>query len=262
MKKYIALAVLAMTVASCTDDASEEGVRQSVIEVSASVDAATRAEAASMPSRCVVQVFNDDGTAYTGQGARQVLELSGDGHTDFKVSVVTGRKYRLAFWADSDNGAYDAASLDGVKINAMPVDTYALPAADNRYEAYSASMDVFAGEDGSRIAVALRRATCHVRLSATAAAKADGQLSVWFTCPAEYNVADGTVSGSSLIRFGEAQVTASTLTDGFLECALPAGNAESVATVKWSLGGFDRDATFPLKRNYVMNVTGGFFSAG
>ena len=258
----LAFAASLLTACGTEEPAMQDsGKADAVIEAKIAV-AATRASAEAMPVRCIVEVYNADGTIYEGTGARQELQLDADGNsTAFSASVVSGREYRLVFWADYGDGTYTDNSLRDVRLRDFPaVEGATFPAAYTEADAYTATVNVVASPGKNpATAVSLRRATCHVTLSESEAASG---ATADFRIPGytRFDAFEGEAS-APVAAFRQVSGTMGADRAGFLTVAILSpqdGEAElsykPQASAEWKTAGIR------LKRNYKVSVTGSFYN--
>ena len=257
------MVLAASMLASCgTEEPAvpETGKADAVIEAEISV-AATRAAAEAMPVRCIAEIYNADGTIYEGAGARQELTLDANGNsTAFSASVVSGREYRLVFWADYDNGAYTDNSLRDIRLRDFPaVEGAAFPAAYTEADAYTATVNVVAspGKNPATV-VSLRRATCHVSLSDTEAATG-AAADFRFPGYTRFDAFEAEAS-APVAAFRQISGTMGDDRAEFLTVAiLSPQDADAELSYKPQASAEWKTAGIRLKRNYKVSVTGSFY---
>lgn len=273
MKRYIILLSSLLLAAACSNDdcgPTQQGESVS-FRISASVaDNFTRADGTVTADRCILEIYNADGTPYD-EGKRFTAVADAAGKFNFEPSLLSGRSYRFVFWADKAGATADSdlhydTSAGLRNITAV---TTGLTACDAEYDAFFAAADVVADKSQS-VDATLRRAVCRLNVATGFIPAQTGIHTVKATfadMPVAFDALTGTVSGSATAVADAAVEIAAT--GGQLQwyTYLFAPAEEGVRTVDFDLaatapGSSETEYEYafsriPLQRNYRVNVSVG-----
>lgn len=270
MKKYLIISLM-LLLASCGKDEPMTDLPErevSVRVVAAASGAFTRAggDETVVADRCILEIYNADGTPYGG-GMRLLSTVDASGNFDFEPRLLTGRSYKLVFWADkagatvADDLHYDTSG--GLRRIEPRVADFA--ACDIAYDAFCASVELTADE-AQTLNASLRRAVCRVNVKTASQSGFSGVYDVTASLvdiPARFDALTGDVSGSVSVV---STVSVDPASAGQLEwfAYLLAPEESEGRTVDFDLsatpqnGGapFSREfRDIPLQRNYRVNIT-------
>ena len=269
MKKYLIISLM-LLLASCGKDEPMTDLPEgevSVRVVAAASGAFTRAggDETVVADRCILEIYNADGTLYGD--TRLLSAVDASGNFDFEPRLLTGRSYKLVFWADKsgatvDDDLYYDTSGGLRSIEPVVAD---FTTCDIAYDAFYASVDLTAGK-AQTLNASLRRAVCRMNVKTESQSGFSGVYDVTASLvdiPARFDALTGDVSGSVSVVSTVAVDPASA---GQLEwfAYLLAPETSEDRTVNFDLsaipqsGGapFSREfRNIPLQRNYRVNIT-------
>ncbi len=274
MKRYIILISSMLFAAACSNEecgSAQEG-ESVTISISASVaDNFTRANADEtvVADRCILEIYNADGTPYDNK--RIVSTADASGKFNFEPKILSGRSYKFVFWADKsgatadDDLHYDTSN----GLRDIAAVTTGLTACDMEYDAFFATADVISDKSQS-LSATLRRAVCRINVATGFVPAQTGSHTVdvaFADAPARFDALTGSVSGAEAATSTSTVEIASAGTQlewyTYLFAPAEAGsrtvNFDMTATAP---DGSDAEFSYefrdiPVQRNYRVNVSVG-----
>lgn len=183
IKKVFLMLGIAAMLASCSQneelftDKGNNTVQQVTFTLATDEKPQTRATTDGL--RYVVAVYDEAGTTEVKQAT--IFE-----NNSFTILLTPGT-YKCLFWADYGSTNYDATDLTSVKVLKSTE-------ADANAEAFYASQSVEVS-NGNQVNVTLNRAVAKVILRETDVLET-GSVKVTYSRPLNFNVADGTTTGT------------------------------------------------------------------
>lgn len=202
MKRSIIIILLALFgAASCgkEDIPSDNGLVRIVLSAGMSSDY-TRAAADEtvVADRCILEIFNEDGTRYYDDGRRLVVRADASGRFNFEPMLMAGRSYRFVFWADKSGATADDdlyySTANGLRNITLAGD---VPACDLSLDAYYGTETVVA-DHSQTVSATLKRAVCRINVSTgyRPAQPGDRTVAVTFSnAPARFDAMTGEIDG-------------------------------------------------------------------
>lgn len=167
-REFILLSCTMLLTISCSEQyyniaSDAEPVK---IMVSASVaDNFTRsgADEILVADRCILEIYNPDGTLY--ERARIISGRNASGNFDFEPVLLSGHSYKLVFWADKSDGSqngdlyYDTSE----GLRAISMISGSVSACNIEQDAFFAVADISV-DKASAISAVLHRAVCRLNV--------------------------------------------------------------------------------------------------
>ena len=271
MKKYIILLSSMLLATACSNDDCGPTYQDETVSfrISASVaDNFTRADETVQADRCILEIYNADGTPYNA-GKRYTAMADAAGKFNFEPRLLSGRSYKFVFWADK---AGDTADTDlhydtSNGLRDIAAVTTGLTACDMEYDAFFATADVISDKSQS-LSATLRRAVCRINVATGFVPAQTGSHTVdvaFADAPARFDALTGSVSGAEAATSTSTVEIASAGTQlewyTYLFAPAEAGsrtvNFDMTATAP---NGSDAEFSYefrdiPVQRNYRVNVS-------
>ncbi|MCI5717560.1 MAG: FimB/Mfa2 family fimbrial subunit [Alistipes sp.] len=265
-KEIIILTFLTLFTAACNntqDDAPEQTYVDITISAS-TADGYTRAagDPTVMADRCILAIYNADGSEYGIEPVTAAADASGNFH--FEPRLLSGRSYRLVFWADkggSDNGDlyYDTSS----GLRSITVKENAVAACNEAADAFWGVTD-FTADGPKAVEAMLTRATCRINVTTEfTPATSEYIVSAAFTdVPTHFDAMTGSAGGrQGLVSSATVAATGSPI-KWYTYVMAPDEEGHTVDfTMTATANGeatpaYEREfKDIPIQRNYEVNVS-------
>ncbi len=271
MKRYLLLFVWLFAAAACSREESGPMETDESVNIDLSVGVVsdyTRAGADEtvVADRCILEIYNADGTLYPE--GRLIAPIEENGTCTFHPAVVSGRSYRFVLWADK-SGAALADDLHYITSNGLrniTIDRSRFALCDMNLDAYSAVVD-FPADGGRFLSATLQRAVCRLNVSSGFRPGQTGPLSVNVAFPdvdTTFDALTGAVGEGAALQGGATLQIASTEEPVSWFVYLPAPAGAGLRTIDFNMTAAWRGETtpvfsyafeqIPLQRNYRVQV--------
>ena len=272
MKKEFLALILLLSAISCGRQDSHIVQKDGSVKVMVSASIAelyTRAEPDEtiVADRCILEIYNLDGTPYDG---KQYISLPNtSGLFNFETTLLSGHGYKLVFWADksddTDGGDLYYDTSGGLRNISLLSSN--IRGCDIGQDAYYAVAEL-AADRPEAVSTQLYRAVSRINVNTGFVPAASGmyKTNVEFTgVPVVFDALAGTVSGSGPLTCSadmELDIAAGPL-QWYVYLLAPAGSGDRTVDFDMDVTSADEPSTpvfeynfrnIPIQRNFRTNI--------